>query len=43
MTYLSSKFIDVHAESKGVMGDNITKKRSKYLVIPTGKPLIVWP
>ena len=25
------------------MDDNITKNRSKYLIINTGKPLIVWP
>ena len=34
--YLSLKFGDVLAESKGVMDDNITKKDSKSLVIPTG-------
>ena len=37
MAYLSLKFGDVYAESKGVMHDNIAKKRSKSLVIPTGK------
>ena len=37
MAYLSLKFEDVYAESKGVMHNNITKKRSKSLVIPTEK------
>ena len=37
MAYLSLKFGNVYAESKGVMHDNIAKKRSKSLVIPTGK------
>ena len=37
MAYLSLKFGDVYAESKGVTHDNIAKKRSKSLVIPTGK------
>ena len=37
MAYLSLKYGDVQAESKGVMHDNIAKKRSKSLVIPTGK------
>ena len=37
MAYLSLKFGDVSAESKGVMHDNIDKKRSKSLIIPTGK------
>ena len=34
MAYLSLKF---GAESTGVMHDNIAKKHSKSLVIPTGK------
>ena len=37
VAYLSLKFRDVSAESKGVMHDNIAKKPSKSLVIPTGK------
>ena len=37
MAYLSLKFGDVYAESKGVMDDNIAEKCSKSLVIPTGK------
>ena len=37
MAYLSLKFGDIEAESKGVMDDDIAKKYSKYLVIPTGK------
>ena len=37
MAYLSLKFGDVYAESKGVMHDNIANKHSKSLVIPTGK------
>ena len=37
MDYLRIKFEDVKAEFKGVMHDNIAKKRSKSLVIPTGK------
>ena len=37
MAYLSLKFGDVYAESKGVMHDNIAKKCSKSLVIPTEK------
>ena len=37
MGYRSLKFGDVKAESKGVMHNNIAKKRSKSLVIPTGK------
>ena len=37
MDYLSLKFGDVYAGSNGVMHDNIAKKRSKSLVIPTGK------
>ena len=37
MAYLSLKLGDVLAESKGVIHDNIAKKHSKSLVIPTGK------
>ena len=37
VAYLSLKFGDVQANSKGVMNDNITKKRSKSLVIPIAK------
>ena len=37
MAYLSQQFGDFKAESKGVMHDNIAKKRSNSLVIPTGK------
>ena len=37
MAYLSLKFGDVYAESKGVIHDNMAKKRSKSLVIPIGK------
>ena len=37
MAYLSLKFRDVYIESKEVMDDNIAKKCSKSLVIPTGK------
>ena len=37
MAYHSLTFGDIYAESKGVMDDNIAKKRSKSLVIPTGK------
>ena len=36
MAYLSLKFRDVSAESKRVMDDNIARKCSKYLFIPTG-------
>ena len=43
MAYLSLNFGGVLVESKGVMHDNITKKCSKSLVIPTEKPLIMWP
>ena len=35
MAYLSLKFRDIYAESKGVMDDNITKESSKSLVMPT--------
>ena len=37
MAYLSLNFGGVKTESKGVMHDNIAKKHSKSLVIPTGK------
>ena len=37
MAYLKLKFGDVKAESKGVVYDNIVKKHSKSLVMPTGK------
>ena len=36
MACLSLKFVDVKAEYEGVMRDNIAKKCSKSLVIPTG-------
>ena len=39
MAYLSPKFGDVLAESKGIMHDNIAKKHSKSLVILTGKSM----
>ena len=42
MAYLRLKFGGVEVESKGVMHDNIAKTRSESLVIPTGKPLIIW-
>ena len=37
MADLSLNVGDVKAESKGVMDDNISKKRLKSLVMPTGK------
>ena len=37
MAYLSLKFGDVYAECEGVVYDNIAKRRSKSLVIPTRK------
>ena len=37
MGYLTLNYGDVQAESKGVMHNNIAKKRSESLVIPTGK------
>ena len=37
MAYLSLNFVDVKAQSKGVMNDYIAKKHSESLVIPTGK------
>ena len=41
VVYLSLKFGNAYAESKGVMNDNIAKNCSKSL--RDDKPLIVWP